>query len=104
MIQFITGQLAAAQAPAEGEMGPDGQPVDPAMAGAPDGQEPQDDAQEEPDYENMSVEELQAELDKMGGGSSAPAKAQAPQAKQKQPQAQARKSMTELRKSLELDL
>lgn len=105
LIQFITGQLAAQAAPEEGgELGPDGQPLDPQAEGAsPDMQEPQDEGEqeEEPDYESMSTEELQAELDKLqapqaGGGK--------PPAKGKQPQQSARKSMKEFKKSLELEL
>lgn len=67
LIQFITGQMQQAQQ-AQG-MGPEG--------GGPEGQPPmggeappqeggQDQAQgEEPDYENMSLEELQAEYEKL---------------------------------------
>lgn len=112
LIQFITGQLAAAQEPEAGAMGPDGQPMDGGGEDmGPDAAEPQDEGEqeEEPDYESMSTEELQAELDKLqapqaGGGKppkAAPAKGKQPIQKQPQP---TRKSMKEFKKSLELEL
>ena len=64
-----------------GEMSPDGQ-----MGGA------QDQNQEEPDYENMSDEELQAELDKLQGGG-----------KEKKPQ-ETMKSFKEKTETLEIIL
>ena len=73
LIQFITGQMQAAQAPEGG--GPDGQPMDPNMAG---GEEPSA-PEQEPDYENMSVEELQQELSKLEGGGGQPQPQQQPQ-------------------------
>lgn len=101
LLNFITSQIAAAQPEEGGEMGPDGQPIDPQAEGAsPDMQEPQDEGQqeEEPDYASMSTEELQAELDKLESQSAQSKK----QPQQKQPQA--RKSMREFKKSLELEL
>ncbi len=53
-LNYIQSQQQAAQQP----MGPDGQPIDPMGANG------QDLDQEEPDYENMSIEELQQELSK----------------------------------------
>jgi len=74
LIQFITSQLQAAQAPEGGGVGPDGQPL-PPESGAP-GEElpasgepqPPKGQEEEPDYANMSVDELQTELDKLDQG------------------------------------
>jgi hypothetical protein len=94
-IQFVTGQQQAAQG-ADGQMGADGQP----QMGA-DGQ-PEDpgqgsEDQPEPDYENMSVEELQAELDKLegkDGGKGDMEQPKSPKADKKPPVA----------KSLELEL
>lgn len=92
LIQFITGQMQNAQQP---EMGPDGQPI---QGGAPAGPDQmseadgQDQSQEqEPDYENMSLEELQAELAKLEGP-------QGPAQTQKS----MRKSVAQLKKELEL--
>jgi len=100
LIQFITGQMQAAQG--GGEVGPDGQPLPPggdAGAGSdpnagPDDMEPQDggEQEEEPDYANMSLEELQAELEKLEGGGGSPA----------QPQAPMKKSLKQLKRELEL--
>lgn len=68
LIQFITGQLQASQQ----QMGPDGQPLPPG--GEPPSNDPmsamsaEDDGGEqepEPDYENMSLDELEAELAKL---------------------------------------
>lgn len=84
LIQFITGQLAAAQQqeqqaqgmgpdgqPMGGQMGPNGQPMQGAEGqlaqpqGGGEVQAPDQGQEPEPDYENMSVDELQAELDKL---------------------------------------
>jgi len=70
-IQFVTAQLQAKQqadAAAQGQqMGPDGQPLpQPGEEVPEDEPDPNDQGgDEEPDYENMSVEELQSELDKL---------------------------------------
>ena len=56
LLNFIQAQMMAAQEP---EMGEDGQPLPPEDGQGPEGNE------EEPDYENMSEEELQSELDKL---------------------------------------
>lgn len=84
LIQFITGQMQAAQG-AEGGVGPDGQPLspdgqdagpmgdDPNMGGGSAPTEPE----AEPDYENMSTEDLQKELDKLQTPTAAPAPKQA---------------------------
>jgi hypothetical protein len=74
LIQFITGQMQAAQQ-AQQPMGPDGQPLPPGGApGSPmdaqpgEEESPMDDegqGEPEPDYENMSLEELEAELGKL---------------------------------------
>jgi len=71
LIQFVTGQLAQQQQAEQGMMGPDGQPMPgqgmPGQEGAPQGEvpAPEDGQEPEPDYENMSIDELQAELDKL---------------------------------------
>lgn len=72
-IQYVTGQIQAAQQQEQqaAGIGPDGQPMDQGQGGdqgAP--QQPQAaGAQEpEPDYENMSIEELQKEYEKLQGG------------------------------------
>jgi len=75
-IQFVTAQMAAQQQEEQAAqgLGPDGQPL-----GGPPGQEPgldengyaddpDENAEEEPDYENMSLEELQKELATLEGG------------------------------------
>jgi hypothetical protein len=64
LIQFITGQLQQAQQAQQGQMGPDGQPMPGGPEGAPQTVEP-DQQEPEVDYENMSIEELQAELEKL---------------------------------------
>jgi len=95
LIQFITGQMQAAQQQAG--VGPDGQPLPPGQGGAPgdpsqaggdqDPNQPQDegegDQEEEPDYESMDVEQLQQEYNKLkepqspGEPAMAPAKGKA---------------------------
>lgn len=79
LLQFITQLQQAAQTPDQSGGAPDGMGGGAPDGGAPaDGQEPDSGAGEpEPDYENMSMEELQAELDKLQGGGE-PTQAQAP--------------------------
>ena len=123
LIQFITGQLQAKQQeeqaaqglgpdgqPLGGEMGPDGQPMggeQPPEAG-PDGKPLGPEGEEEPDYANMSVEELQAELDKLDSEEQAPKGK--PQAGKGKPQAkpqdlnQAQKKAPPMAKSLMKEL
>lgn len=101
LIQFITGQMQAAQEP-QGGMGPDGQPMPDAgpdagpMGG---GAAPTEPDAEEPDYENMSVEELQKELSKTE--SSQGGQPQQPQAQKAPPQQPVKKSWKSV-KELEL--
>jgi hypothetical protein len=69
-IQFISGQIQAAQAQEQG-MGADGQPMSPDGQGGmpPDAQggQPQDQGEQEPepDYNSMSTEQLQKEYEKL---------------------------------------
>lgn len=83
-IQLVTGAQQAQQpmGPDGQPMGPDGQPM--GGADAAGGDQPQE---EEPDYENMSTEELQAELAKLqsgeGGGPDLAQPGAAPKAKAK---------------------
>jgi hypothetical protein len=77
LIQFITSQQQAAQGGEGGEMGPDGLPVNPDDQGGEqkpgaEGKKGEGDDQaaggeSEPDYENMSTEELEKELSKLQG-------------------------------------
>ena len=74
-------QMVQAAAPQPG-MGPDGQPMGGPGAGAGGGEE------EEPDYENMSTEDLQAEMEKLkGGGQGGPQARQGASGKPQAPQA-----------------
>lgn len=78
LLQFITQLQQAAQTPDQSGGAPDGMGGAPDGGAPADGQEPDSGAGEpEPDYENMSMEELQAELDKLQGGEE-PTQAQAP--------------------------
>lgn len=103
-IQYITGQVQAEQQQMGGDMGMGGE----GGGDVPDG--PDTGGESEPDYENMSLEELQAEYDKLqgGGGGEAPAQAQAPaQAPEKKAPAQKKpmaKSMDNGRFFKELEL
>lgn len=75
LIQFITGQMQAQQPQGGPEGGgPEGQPP---MGGEAPQEGGQDQAQgEEPDYENMSLEELQAEYEKLQAQEQAQGEAQ----------------------------
>jgi len=71
-ISFVTAQIQASQ---QQQMGPDGQPMGPDGQPLPPGtdenglaEDQEEGAEEEPDYENMSIEELQAELAALEGG------------------------------------
>jgi hypothetical protein len=100
-IQYITGviqsekeeeQQAAGMGPdGQPAMGPDGQPMPggPPGEGGPPGQEepgkPSEEEGPEPDYENMSTEELQAELDKLEQPASPPPGKKPPMGKAQPP-------------------
>ena len=72
-IQFVTAQMAAAQQEEQMQgMGPDGQPLPPGVDENGLATDPAEEEGEEPDYENMSLEELNAELAKLEGSESPP--------------------------------
>lgn len=105
LINFIQAAQQAAQQAEQAEqgLGPDGQPLDPNTdpndpngGGMPPGSEDEgaESQEEEPDYENMSVEELEKELSKIEG--SQPKEAKAPKGNPKklqQPKAAVKKSL-----------
>ncbi|NBW98993.1 phage portal protein [bacterium] len=67
LINFIQSQQAAAQQQQNPEMGGPGPEGDASQPGGAPQQQAGDTQEAEPDYENMSVEELQAELQKLEG-------------------------------------
>lgn len=89
-LQLVTGQQQAQQP----QMGPDGQPMGPdgqPMPGADQsGGQPPKDQEPEPDYENMSLDELQGELEKL----------QSPEQKPAQPAQKPAAPATPIKKSL----
>jgi hypothetical protein len=86
-IQYITGQIQAEQDPMGGMGGGDPSQMGAGMGGDQGG-EGGEDQQAEPDYENMSLEELQAEYDKLSGGGDQGQQGQPQQAQKPQQQAQ----------------
>jgi hypothetical protein len=89
LLNFIQAQMAQAQQEEMGgEMGPDGMPMGDQMGDQMGGQEGAEGGQEEPDYESMSLEELEAELARLEGMAKSASK----------------KSVADLKKRLELEL
>ena len=67
LINFVQAQLSAAQQAEEPELDENGEPLPMAEGGPPEGAEGEKEGEDEPDYDNMSEDELQEELDRLSG-------------------------------------